>query len=293
MIRQHQFDKVEMVQIVHPEQIATRRSRQMIGHAEAILQKLGAAVPGGALCTGDIGFGAAKTYDLEVWLPAQNTYREISSCSNCEAFQARRMQARFKNAQGKTELVHTLNGSGLAVGPHAGGGAGELPERRRLDRNPRCRPPVHERAERHRAPLILEAVATLLTFLPHVARVAERIAAGLRPDGEAVRLLAHRDLLHGAGRRVEHVDDVVVAARQPELLAVGADVAHVGAAAAGDRPGHVDLARREVDAPTRCPCPSAAVDLVRAAVGDVELLAVAARIEAVRALAGRDEADLA
>ena len=88
----------------------------MTGHAEAILQKLGLPYRVVALCTGDMGFGAAKTYDLEVWLPAQNTFREISSVSNCEAFQARRMQARFKNAQGKNELVHTLNGSGLAVG---------------------------------------------------------------------------------------------------------------------------------------------------------------------------------
>ena len=115
MIRQHQFDKVEMVQIVHPEQSYAALD-QMVGHAEAILQKLGLAYRVVLLCSGDMGFGAAKTYDLEVWLPAQNTYREISSCSNCEAFQARRMQARFKNAQGRNELVHTLNGSGLAVG---------------------------------------------------------------------------------------------------------------------------------------------------------------------------------
>ncbi len=115
MIRQHQFDKVEMVQITHPER-SFDALEQMVGHAEAILQKLGLPYRVVLLCTGDMGFCAAKTYDLEVWLPAQNTYREISSCSNCEAFQARRMQARFKNAQGKTELVHTLNGSGLAVG---------------------------------------------------------------------------------------------------------------------------------------------------------------------------------
>jgi seryl-tRNA synthetase len=88
----------------------------MVGHAEAILQKLELPYRVMALCSGDMGFGAAKTYDLEVWLPAQNAYREISSCSNCEAFQARRMRARFRNAQGKPELVHTLNGSGLAVG---------------------------------------------------------------------------------------------------------------------------------------------------------------------------------
>jgi seryl-tRNA synthetase len=115
MIRQHQFDKVEMVQITHPER-SYEALEQMVGHAEAILQQLGLPYRVLALCTGDMGFGAAKTYDLEVWLPAQNTFREISSLSNCEAFQARRMQARFRNAQGKTELVHTLNGSGLAVG---------------------------------------------------------------------------------------------------------------------------------------------------------------------------------
>jgi len=115
MIRQHQFDKVEMVQIAHPER-SYDAHEQMVGHAEAILQKLGLPYRVVLLCTGDMGFGAAKTYDLEVWLPGQNAYREISSVSNCEAFQARRMQTRFKNAQGKTELVHTLNGSGLAVG---------------------------------------------------------------------------------------------------------------------------------------------------------------------------------
>ena len=115
MIRQHQFDKVEMVQIVHPEK-SYEALEEMTGHAEAVLQKLGLPYRVMSLCTGDMGFGAAKTYDLEVWLPAQNTYREISSVSNCEAFQARRLQARFKNAQGKNELLHTLNGSGLAVG---------------------------------------------------------------------------------------------------------------------------------------------------------------------------------
>jgi seryl-tRNA synthetase len=115
MIRQHQFDKVEMVQITHPEH-SDAALEQMVGHAEAVLQKLELPYRVITLCTGDMGFGSAKTYDLEVWLPAQDTYREISSCSNCEAFQARRMQARFRNAQGKTEFVHTLNGSGLAVG---------------------------------------------------------------------------------------------------------------------------------------------------------------------------------
>jgi seryl-tRNA synthetase len=115
MIRQHQFDKVEMVQIVHPDKSYAALD-EMTGHAEAVLQKLGLPYRVMLLCTGDMGFGAAKTHDLEVWLPAQNAYREISSVSNCEAFQARRLQARFKNAQGKNEHVHTLNGSGLAVG---------------------------------------------------------------------------------------------------------------------------------------------------------------------------------
>ena len=115
MIRQHQFDKVEMVQIVHPEK-SYEALEEMVGHAENILRALELPYRVVSLCTGDMGFGAAKTYDLEVWLPAQNTYREISSVSNCEAFQARRLQARFRNESGKPELVHTLNGSGLAVG---------------------------------------------------------------------------------------------------------------------------------------------------------------------------------
>jgi seryl-tRNA synthetase len=115
MIRQHQFDKVEMVQIVHPDK-SYEALEEMTGHAEAVLQALGLPYRVMLLCTGDMGFGSSKTYDLEVWLPAQNTYREISSVSNCEAFQSRRLQARFKNAQGKNEFVHTLNGSGLAVG---------------------------------------------------------------------------------------------------------------------------------------------------------------------------------
>ena len=115
MIRQHQFDKVEMVQVVHPD-TSYAALDEMVGHAETILAALGLPYRVLSLCTGDIGFGAARTFDLEVWLPAQQTYREISSLSNTEAFQARRMQARFRNAQGKTELVHTLNGSGLAVG---------------------------------------------------------------------------------------------------------------------------------------------------------------------------------
>ena len=115
MIRQHQFDKVELVQIAHPEN-SYAGLEELLGHAETILQKLGLPYRVVKLCTGDMGFSAALTYDIEVWLPAQNTYREISSCSNFEAFQARRMQARFRNAQGKPELLHTLNGSGLAVG---------------------------------------------------------------------------------------------------------------------------------------------------------------------------------
>jgi seryl-tRNA synthetase len=115
MIRQHQFDKVELVQIVHPEK-SYEGLEELLGHAETILQKLALPYRVVKLCTGDMGFSAALTYDIEVWLPAQNTYREISSCSNFEAFQARRMQARFRSAQGKPEILHTLNGSGLAVG---------------------------------------------------------------------------------------------------------------------------------------------------------------------------------
>ena len=115
LIRQHQFDKVEMVQIVHPEK-SYEALEKMVGHAENILKALELPYRVITLCTGDMGFGATKTYDLEVWVPAQNTYREISSCSNCEDFQARRMKARFKDENGKNRLVHTLNGSGLAVG---------------------------------------------------------------------------------------------------------------------------------------------------------------------------------
>ncbi len=115
MIRQHQFDKVELVQMVHPSQ-SWAALEELTGHAEAVLQRLELPYRKVALCTGDMGFSAAKTYDLEVWLPAQNTYREISSCSNFESFQARRMQARFRNEKNKPELLHTLNGSGLAVG---------------------------------------------------------------------------------------------------------------------------------------------------------------------------------
>ncbi len=115
MIRQHQFDKVEMVRIVRPEN-SYEHLEEMTGNAEGILQKLGLPYRVIVLCTGDMGFGAAKTYDLEVWIPSQNTYREISSCSNCEAFQARRMGTRFKDENGRSQYVHTLNGSGLAVG---------------------------------------------------------------------------------------------------------------------------------------------------------------------------------
>jgi seryl-tRNA synthetase len=115
MIRQHQFDKVELVQIVHPHK-SYELLDELTGHAEAILKKLELPYRVVTLCTGDMGAAAAKTYDIEVWLPAQNAYREISSCSNFESYQARRMQARFRNEKGKSELVHTLNGSGLAVG---------------------------------------------------------------------------------------------------------------------------------------------------------------------------------
>ena len=115
MIRQHQFDKVELLRIEHPDNSAAALE-ELSSHAEAILQKLELPYRKIVLCTGDMGFAATKTYDLEVWLPAQQTYREISSCSNCGPFQARRMQARFKDAQGKKGLLHTLNGSGLAVG---------------------------------------------------------------------------------------------------------------------------------------------------------------------------------
>jgi seryl-tRNA synthetase len=115
MIRQHQFEKVELVQMVHPEK-SYEALEGLLGHAETILKALGLPYRVVKLCTGDMGFSAATTYDIEVWLPAQNTYREISSCSNFEAFQARRMQARFRNVAGKPELLHTLNGSGLAVG---------------------------------------------------------------------------------------------------------------------------------------------------------------------------------
>ena len=116
MIRNHQFDKVELVHIVRPSD-SYAALEELTGHAETVLQRLGIAHRRVALCAGDVGFGSAKTYDVEVWLPSQERYREISSCSNCEAFQARRLQARWRNpVSGKPEPVHTLNGSGLAVG---------------------------------------------------------------------------------------------------------------------------------------------------------------------------------
>ncbi len=115
MIRQHQFDKVELVQVVHPD-ASYEALEALTGHAEAVLQKLELPYRVLALCTGDMGFAAAKTYDLEVWIPSQNRYREISSCSNCEDFQARRMLARYREGENKPQLLHTLNGSGLAVG---------------------------------------------------------------------------------------------------------------------------------------------------------------------------------
>jgi seryl-tRNA synthetase len=115
MIRNHQFDKVELVHVVHPDR-SYEALESLTAHAEEILKRLELPYRVVTLCTGDTGFQAAKTYDIEVWLPGQNAYREISSCSNCEAFQARRMQARFRDEKGKPELVHTLNGSGLAVG---------------------------------------------------------------------------------------------------------------------------------------------------------------------------------
>jgi seryl-tRNA synthetase len=115
MIRQHQFEKVELVQIAKPEE-SMQLLEELTSHAEKILELLELPYRRVLLCTGDMGFGSSKTYDLEVWIPSQNAYREISSCSNMGDFQARRMQARFKTGQGKPELVHTLNGSGLAVG---------------------------------------------------------------------------------------------------------------------------------------------------------------------------------
>jgi seryl-tRNA synthetase len=137
MIRQHQFDKVEMVQIVHPEQ-SDAALEEMTGHAEAVLQKLGLPYRVMLLCTGDMGFGASKTYDLEVWLPAQNTYREISSVSNCEAFQARRSAGALQERRGQERTGAHAQWLRPGRGPHAGGRAGELPERRRLGDCPGC-----------------------------------------------------------------------------------------------------------------------------------------------------------
>ena len=131
MIRQHQFEKVELVQIVRPED-SYAALEELTGHAEAVLQRLGLPYRVMALCAGDIGFGSAKTYDLEVWLPGQQKYREISSCSNCEAFQARRMQARWRNpATGKPEPRAHAERLGRGGRARAGGGAGELPAGRR------------------------------------------------------------------------------------------------------------------------------------------------------------------
>ena len=130
MIRQHQFDKVELVQIVRPED-SYAALEELTAHAETILQKLGLPYRVMALCSGDMGFSSAKTYDLEVWLPAQNTYREISSCSNFEAFQARRMQARFRRRAGQAGMAAYAERFGPGGGTHAGGDTGKLPERRR------------------------------------------------------------------------------------------------------------------------------------------------------------------
>jgi seryl-tRNA synthetase len=115
MIRQHQFDKVELVQITHPDK-SYEALEEMLGHAESIMQKLNLPYQVVSLCSGDMGFGAAKTFDIEVWVPSQNSYREISSVSNCEAFQARRLMARFRDDDKKNKYLHTLNGSGVAVG---------------------------------------------------------------------------------------------------------------------------------------------------------------------------------
>ena len=145
MIRQHQFDKVELVQIVRPDQ-SWQALEELTGHAETILQRLELPYRKMALCTGDMGFSAAKTYDLEVWLPAQNTYREISSCSNFESFQARRMQARFRNEKNKPELAAHPERLGAGRGPHAGGGPGELPERRRQRHRAGGAAPLHGRS---------------------------------------------------------------------------------------------------------------------------------------------------
>ena len=208
MIRQHQFDKVEMVQIVHPEKSA-EALEQMVGHAEAILQKLGLPYRVMLLSTGDMGFGATKTYDLEVWVPAQNTYREISSVSNCEAFQARRMQARFKNAQGKNELVHTLNGSGLAVGRTLVGAARELPERRRLDRHSGGAASLPRR--RQRPPAMSDDAAE--------ARARELLAA---LDGaRLVPLLSERDPAFDLAEAFATADAHAAAAHRPRRAAAG------------------------------------------------------------------------
>ena len=150
MLRQHQFEKVELVHIVRPDE-SYEALETLTAHAESILARLGLAYRVVTLCTGDIGFAAAKTYDIEVWLPGQQRYREISSCSNCEAFQARRMRARWRNpATGKTEFVHTLNGSGVAIGRALNRGGGELPAGGRIGSGARGPGAVHGGHDRDR-----------------------------------------------------------------------------------------------------------------------------------------------
>ena len=150
MIRQHQFDKVELVQVSHPER-SYDQLEELTGHAETILKRLELPYRTVVLCTGDMGFSSAKTYDIEVWLPGQNAYREISSCSNFEAFQARRMQARFRNEKGKPELVAHAERLGARGRENAGGGAGELSERRRQRDRSRRAASVHGRTRDHNA----------------------------------------------------------------------------------------------------------------------------------------------
>ena len=155
MIRNHQFDKVELVHIVHPEK-SYEALEELTGHAETILKKLELPYRVVELCTGDIGAAAAKTYDLEVWLPAQNAYREISSCSNCEAYQARRMQARFRAESGKPELVHTLNGSGLAVGRTLVAILENYQNAGRIGHHARCAAPLYAAGKRGSTPRLIK-----------------------------------------------------------------------------------------------------------------------------------------
>ena len=142
IIRQHQFQKVEMFKFTRPDQ-SYEELESLVRDAESLLQKLGLHYRVMLLCTGDMGFASAKTYDIEVWLPSAGEFREISSCSNCEAFQARRSGIRFKPKGGKSEFVHTLNGSGLGGGPHVAGTGRELPAGRRINRHPRGSAPLH------------------------------------------------------------------------------------------------------------------------------------------------------